>query len=82
LSAARSIALLELFSTRYEVARERMSITGYADTAPVDTNDTAEGRTRNRRCDILILNETGMLGEPESHGTPGTGKPSAVRRQM
>ena len=64
LSAARSIALLELFSTHYGVARERMSIAGYADTAPIDSNDTEEGRARNRRCDIVILNERGVVGEP------------------
>ena len=65
LSAARSIALLELFSTRFGVSRDRLSIAGYADTAPVDSNDTEEGRARNRRADIVILNQTGILAEPE-----------------
>jgi len=64
LSAARSIALLELL-TSFEVSRDRLSIAGYADTAPVDDNDTAEGRRKNRRVDIIILNETGVKGEPE-----------------
>jgi chemotaxis protein MotB len=64
LSAARSIALMELF-TRFGVARERLSIAGYADTAPVDNNDTEEGRRRNRRVDIVILNETAAKGEPD-----------------
>jgi chemotaxis protein MotB len=67
LSAARSIALLELFSTKFDVSRDRMSIGGYADTAPVESNDTAEGRARNRRCDIIILNQAGALAEPGSH---------------
>jgi chemotaxis protein MotB len=65
LSAARSIALLELFSGNYEVSRQRMSIAGYADTAPIASNDDEEGRARNRRVDIVILNEQGMMGEPE-----------------
>jgi chemotaxis protein MotB len=64
LSAARSIALMELF-TRFGVARDRLSIAGYADTAPVDNNDTEEGRRRNRRVDIVILNETAAKGEPD-----------------
>ena len=68
LSAARSIALLELLSASYHVNRHRMSIGGYADTAPVQSNETEEGRARNRRCDIIILNETGAMGEPVSHG--------------
>ena len=64
LSAARSIALLELLNS-FGVPRERMSIAGYAETNPVEDNDTAEGRAKNRRVDIIILNETGVKGEPE-----------------
>ncbi|MBZ5610868.1 MAG: OmpA family protein [Acidobacteriia bacterium] len=64
LSAARSIALLEML-TRFDVDRDRLSIAGYADTAPVDNNDTEQGRQKNRRVDIIILNQTGVKGEPE-----------------
>jgi chemotaxis protein MotB len=64
LSAARSIALLELLNS-FDVPRQRMSIAGYADTAPLEDNDTEEGRRKNRRVDIIILNETGLKGEPE-----------------
>jgi chemotaxis protein MotB len=64
LSAARSIAVLELLSDRFGVPQERMSIAGYADTAPVATNLTEEGRAHNRRVDIVVLNEQGVLGEP------------------
>jgi chemotaxis protein MotB len=67
LSAARSIALMELF-TKYGVARERLSIAGYADTAPVDNNDTEEGRRKNRRVDMVILNDIGAKGEPDRPG--------------
>jgi chemotaxis protein MotB len=64
LSAARSIALLEAL-TSFGVAKDRLSIGGYADTNPVDDNDTEAGRAKNRRVDIIILNETGLKGEPE-----------------
>jgi chemotaxis protein MotB len=64
LSAGRSIALLELLSTRFGAPRERISIAGYADNAPLASNDTEEGRARNRRVDIVILNEQGVLAEP------------------
>jgi chemotaxis protein MotB len=66
LSAARGIAMLELFATRFQIPRERMAIAGYADTAPVAPNDHEQGRARNRRVDIVVLNETGSLGEPQS----------------
>ena len=57
LSAARAIALLELFSGEYQIPRARFAIAGYADTIPVDSNDTAEGRAHNRRVDSAILNQ-------------------------
>jgi len=64
LSAARSIALCELL-IEDGVARDRLSIAGYADTDPIESNDTAAGREKNRRVDIVILNDTGARGEPE-----------------
>jgi chemotaxis protein MotB len=64
LSVARSIALLEILTTRFHLSRERMSIAGYAENAPRAPNDTEEGRARNRRVDIVILNEQGVLAEP------------------
>jgi chemotaxis protein MotB len=64
LSAARSIALLEVFVSA-GMPPDRISIAGYADTAPVDSNDTEAGRQRNRRVDMVVLNETGVKGEPE-----------------
>jgi chemotaxis protein MotB len=71
LSAARSIAILELLSGRGRIARRRMSIAGYAEVAPVQSNSTAEGRARNRRVDIVILNETGQVSEPAAVGSKG-----------
>jgi chemotaxis protein MotB len=55
LSAARSIAVLTLLETRFEVPSSRLTIAGYADNQPVSENESAEGRARNRRVDIVIL---------------------------
>lgn len=66
LSAARGIAMLELFASRFGIPRERLAIAGYADTAPIADNSTEAGRARNRRVDIVVLNETGTLGEPQA----------------
>jgi chemotaxis protein MotB len=64
LSAARSIAMLEILAYRFGVNRTQMAISGYAESKPVASNDSEEGRAQNRRVDILIMNERGVQGEP------------------
>jgi chemotaxis protein MotB len=64
LSAARSIALLQTLHTRFAIPEDRMAAVGYADTLSVASNDTEEGRSRNRRVEITILSEMAALGEP------------------
>jgi chemotaxis protein MotB len=70
--------MLELLSTRFGIPREHLAIAGYADTVPVDTNETEQGRTHNRRVDIVILNRLGVVGEPESAPHPA---PAAKARE-
>jgi chemotaxis protein MotB len=70
LSAARSIAMLELLVSRFNIPPQRLAVAGYADTVPAESNDTEMGRAHNRRVDIVILNERGLSPEP---------KPAAVR---
>lgn len=65
LSAARGIAVLELFACRFAVPRNRMAIVGYADTMPTSSNETQAGRAHNRRVDVVILSRDGMLPEPK-----------------
>ena len=57
LSAARSIAILELFARRYDIPESRLAAAGYAETRPIDSNDSAEGRSHNRRVDVVILSQ-------------------------
>ena len=66
LSAARSIAMLELLESRFAVPAARMAVAGYADTVPVESNVTEQGRAHNRRVDIVILNEEGARPEPQA----------------
>jgi chemotaxis protein MotB len=63
LSAARAISMMEMLVDCCSVPRAKLSIAGYADNAPVAPNDTAEGRSRNRRVDIVILNQAGSAIE-------------------
>jgi chemotaxis protein MotB len=64
LSAARAIAMMELFREQFQLPADRMSVAGYADNAPADTNESAEGRARNRRVDLVVLSKEGEKSEP------------------
>ena len=67
LSSARAIAMLELLKTRCGVPETQLAVAGYADTCPVDSNETEDGRARNRRVDIVILTKSGYGTEPSPH---------------
>ncbi len=56
LSSARASSVTRLF-VENGVAPSRIVVIGYADNRPVDTNDTPEGRARNRRVTVMILAE-------------------------
>jgi chemotaxis protein MotB len=64
LSTARAIAMLELLQQKFAIPPERMSVAGYAENAPVDTNESDEGRAHNRRVDLIILSEEALKSEP------------------
>lgn len=66
LSAARSIAVLEMFHQKFTVPTGRLAAVGYADTIPVVSNDTPEGRAKNRRVDVTILNHKSEVQEPHA----------------
>ena len=48
--------MMEVMADHFQVDRQRVAIVGFADTAPQTSNDSAEGRARNRRVDIVIQN--------------------------
>jgi chemotaxis protein MotB len=54
LSASRAASVVHLF-TNYGVNPNRLSSIGYAEFRPVASNDTSEGRLRNRRVKVVIL---------------------------
>jgi chemotaxis protein MotB len=66
LSAARAISMMELLREHFEIPAGRMSIAGYAEIAPSDTNETAEGRAHNRRVDLVVLSAEGEKSEPKA----------------
>jgi chemotaxis protein MotB len=54
LSTARAVVVTR-FLTENGVPTEKISAAGYAETQPVATNDTPEGRQQNRRIEIVLM---------------------------
>lgn len=74
LSAARSIAMLELLEKKFGIDRAQMAVAGYADTVPIADNATPDGRAKNRRVDIIVLNRYGLASEPKPQGAEKPGE--------
>lgn len=55
LSVSRAINVLEYLLTNPIIPPGKLSAAGYGEYHPIDTNDTAEGRARNRRVDFVIM---------------------------
>ena len=76
LSCARGIALLNALTGTFHLKPERFSVVGRADTLPVGSNDTPEGRARNRRVDVVILNSL-LIKNNEAVKSAVAAKPAA-----
>jgi chemotaxis protein MotB len=59
LSSARASSIARLLLLHANVHAEQMSVAGYAEFHPAASNDTADGRARNRRVDIVLLKNAG-----------------------
>jgi chemotaxis protein MotB len=71
LSTTRATRLTRIFVVN-NFAPYRMAASGYAEFHPVATNDTAEGRSQNRRIDIIVLPRTSpspelQIPQPENN---------------
>ncbi|MEJ5338812.1 MAG: flagellar motor protein MotB [Aquificaceae bacterium] len=66
LSTARAGSIVRYFIAK-GVNPERLKASGYADTRPIASNTTPEGRAQNRRVEIVILNIRGAeLTRPQT----------------
>ena len=54
LSSSRAVSVIHELSKNKLLMKKRFQVAAYADTQPVDTNDTAYGRARNRRVEITL----------------------------
>jgi len=56
LSTARATNVLH-YLVDFGVSEEKFQVAGFADTVPITSEDTEEGRSYNRRVDIIVLSE-------------------------
>jgi len=73
LSASRAAACLRYLIDKLNFPPERISAVGYAEYRPIALNDTPENRAKNRRVDIVILDQEESLSEPENLIKDNTG---------
>ena len=64
LSTARATTIVSYLLMHFRLSPDRLSAAGYAEFRPTASNDTAEGRARNRRVDIIIMDPRYALAEP------------------
>lgn len=55
LSAARAVTVLHSLLRNKAIDEHRVLVEGLADTKPLESNDTPQGRAKNRRVELIIL---------------------------
>ena len=70
LSEERAISVFT-YLAESGIAEDAMTPAGYGETQPIESNDTAEGRRKNRRVEIIIQDLGGVPPVP-----PGTSPPT------
>ena len=65
LSTARATTVARYFIETQGLPPARLSAAGYGEYRPVAGNDTAEGRSKNRRVDVVILLLSSSQKEPK-----------------
>jgi chemotaxis protein MotB len=69
LSTGRALAVAEHLKAA-GIPESRLGVSGFGDTQPVSTNDTADARQKNRRVEIFVVGpETPVVGWTETHGS-------------
>ena len=62
LSTARATEVVNMLVSKYNFNPERICVAGYAQYRPIASNDTEEGRRKNRRIDLVIVSNA-----PDAH---------------
>ena len=64
LSAARAARVIRFLLEESQIKPERLSAAGYGEYRPIASNSTPEGRARNRRVDIVLVDPEGARSAP------------------
>lgn len=78
MSTARATELVRLFTTRYGISANRLSVAGYAEFRPLASNATPEGRSMNRRVDLVVVTLAGERQPLQLQRRSRQGKTSSV----
>ena len=70
LSLARARSVVDYLVQERQVASGRITPVGHGDTAPLASNDTPEGRRRNRRVEIVVLPKGHKPAESSAFAEP------------
>jgi chemotaxis protein MotB len=71
LSSARATRIARIFIDAKAMPADRLSAAGYAEFHPVDSNETPEGRAKNRRVDLVVVPRTRVNFNAPSSASSG-----------
>jgi len=77
LSSARATRIARVFLESRTIAPDRLSTAGYAEFHPEASNETAEGRSKNRRVDLVVFPQSSI-----DFSAPPISNPSGVWRKI
>jgi chemotaxis protein MotB len=81
LSTARATEVVRLLIVRDGYSPDHLSAAGYAEYRPIASNATAEGRSLNRRVDIVILRQDTAAGAAVRAETPEPNAPVSQNQE-
>lgn len=76
LSAARAVMVVRVLSELYGVPAGHLAAVGHADTRPVTANSDAEQRAKNRRVEVVILEQAPPAPALQAEGDSDLSEPS------
>jgi len=65
LSTGRAVSVVRFLIEEAGLDPKRLQAAGYGEHHPLESNETAEGRQKNRRVDIILLRPSLSLAEPK-----------------